>query len=179
MDQVTVISIFVLLFALLLPVLANLLHAHPRWFAAAKYAILGVYILANLYETILFRTVSADYRAEWELLWSYRESLSFPDGLMSLFNGTVEVTRPVLLEEIVLKILLYIPLGYLLPFIFERLKSWHVVAIALGCSILTEASQLVFKIGWFEFDDMLNNTLGSIIGLLLYWGVVRHGMNRE
>lgn len=178
MDQVTIISLFVLAFALLLPVLANSLRRHPRWFAAAKYVILGVYILANLHETLLFRAVRPDYKAEWELLWSYRESLAFPDGLMSLLRGTVEVVRPALLEEIILNILLYIPLGYLLPFVFGKLKPWQVVAIAFGCSALTEVIQLVGKIGWFEFDDMLNNTMGCVIGLLMYRYIVdRHRSN--
>lgn len=178
MDQVTVISIFVLVFALLLPVLANGLRRHSRWFTVAKYVILGVYIAANLYETILFRPVQANYRAEWELLWSYRESLAFPDGWRSLFNGTVEVIRPLLLEEIILNILLYIPLGYLLPFMFEKLKPWQVVAIAFMCSALTEVTQLICKIGWFEFDDMLNNTFGCVIGLLIYRSVIWRRIRR-
>lgn len=177
------ISIFVLVFALLLPVLANGMRRHPRWFAAAKYAILGVYIIANLYETILFRAVKSDYKAEWELLWSYRKSLAFPDGIMSLLRGTVEVVRPALLEEIILNILLYIPLGYLLPFVFEKLKPWQVVVIAFLCSVLTEVTQLVCKIGWFEFDDMLNNTFGCVIGLLIYrsviWRRLRHLSDAE
>ena len=157
----------------------NVMRRHPRWFAAAKYVILSVYSIANLYETILFRTVRANYKAEWELLWSYRESLAFPDGLMSLINGTVEVTRPALLEEIILNILLYVPLGYLLPFIFEKLKPWQVVAIAFCCSALTEVTQLVCKIGLFEFDDMLNNTMGCVIGLLIYKCIIRRRVRKS
>lgn len=134
MDLVTTISLIVLLAALLLPVLAQLLRRHPRWFAAAKYIIFGVYILANLYETLLFRGVRANYQAEWFRLWSYRESLAFPDGLKSLFLGTVEVTRPALLEEIILNIFLYIPMGYLLPSVFEKLKPWHVLLTGFVCS---------------------------------------------
>ena len=80
MDQVTIISLFVLAFALLLPVLANGMRRHPRWFAAAKYVILGVYILANLHETLLFRAVQPNYQAEWQLLWSYRDPWRSPTG---------------------------------------------------------------------------------------------------
>ncbi len=168
MDLVTAVSVIVLLSALLLPVLAHLLQAHPRWFRAAKYGILGVYALANLYETLLFRPVQGSRRAKGELLWSYRKSLDFPDGVMSLFRGTVQVASPALLEEIVLNILLYVPLGYLLPFIFPKLKEWQVILIAFVCSALTEVTQLVGRIGLFEWDDMLNNTLGCAVGLLIY-----------
>ena len=169
----TIISVFVLLFALLLPVWAYLLQKHPRLFATAKYTFLGVYIIANLYETILFRTVKPDAPVKLELLWSYRESLTFPDGLLGLLAGTVVIANPALLEEIILNVLLYIPLGYLLPFTFDKLKPWQIILIGMSCSVLTEVTQLVCRIGWFEFDDMLNNTMGCIIGLLMHWCIVR------
>ena len=57
MDQVTAISIFVLWFALMLPAISQLLSRKPRLLKLAKYFIFGVYVLANLYETILFRAV--------------------------------------------------------------------------------------------------------------------------
>lgn len=176
MDQVTGISLFVLLFALFLPVLAHGLRRHPRWFATAKYVILGVYVLANLYETILFRDPYPHRIAEWQLFWSYREALVLPDGLKSLFNGTVQIANPYLLKQIIHNILLYIPLGYLLPFTFCKLKPWQAIPIAVICSALTETTQLVFRIGLFEFDDMLHNTLGCVIGLLMYKWIIRRQM---
>lgn len=172
-DQVTNISLAVLLTALLLPVLAHFLRAYPRWFGAAKYGILAGYAIVNLYETLLFREVQSTPSVEGRLFWSYRKSLAFPEGIMSLFNGTVEIVKPVLLESIVLNILLYVPLGYLLPFVFRKLRGWQVVLIAFLCSAVTEVTQFVFRIGLFEWDDMLNNTLGCVIGLLIYSCIVR------
>ena len=187
MDQVTSISLFVLAFALCLPLLSQLLSRRPRLLAAAKYFIFAVYVLANLYETILFRAVMPQAVAKWQPLWSYRESLAFDGGplgaLSRLVNGGVRdglaaahVTNWSLLKEIVLNILLYVPLGYLLPFTWPRLGRtrsgrgipWRVVGIGFVCSALTEITQLAFKIGWFEFDDMINNTLGCLLGCVLY-----------
>ncbi len=179
MDQVTAISAFVLAFALMLPALTRLLSRWPRLFTAAKYAILAVYVLANLYETILFRPVKPGMTAEFELLWSYREALNIADGLA--------VSDMELLVEILLNVLLYIPMGYLLPFVWpglrpkrgRRLVSGRIVAIGFACSVLTELAQLIFRIGLFEFDDMLNNTLGCLIGCVLYEIIQRRHDKRE
>ena len=188
MDQVTSISLFVLLFALFLPILTQLLSRRPRLYAATKYFILGVYVLANLYETILFRTVMPETIAKLQPFWSYRESLEFSGGpwgaLALLMNGElgVHIENRQLLKEIILNILLYIPLGYLLPYVWpglagKRLISWRVVGIGFLCSAATELTQLVFRIGWFEFDDMINNTGGCLIGCALY-ALVRRRIER-
>ena len=60
----------------------------------------------------------------------------------------------------------------LLPFTWcwfrsERLLSVRVILVGFVCSALTEITQLVFRIGLFEFDDMINNTLGCAVGCLL------------
>lgn len=183
MDQITAISLFVLLFALALPGLSHRLSRHPRLLAATKYVIFGMYVLANLYETILFRGAMPQPTAMLQPLWSYRESLALTGGVAGALRGLltgaggVVVTNPGLLEEIILNILLYVPLGYLLPFTWpglaghkrpEPLLMWRVVLIGFVCSAATEVSQLVFRIGLFEFDDMINNTLGCALGCLIY-----------
>lgn len=123
-------------------------------------------MLANLYETLLFRAVTPDYRIELELLWSYREALALEPALT--------VTSVGLFEEIILNILLYIPLGYLLPYTWQRFFEkgrrvpWLVIGIGFLCSVLTESAQLMLRIGLFELDDMLNNTMGAAIGCVLY-----------
>lgn len=75
--------------------------------------------------------------------------------------------------QIILNILLYIPLGYLLRFTFPRIKAWQVIAIGCAMSALTETTQLVFRLGLFEWDDMIDNTLGTVIGVICYWGMKR------
>ena len=199
MDQVTSITVFVVAFALCLPLLTRLMKPYPRLLRVAKYIIFGVYVAANLYETILFRTPNDAIPVKWKLLWSYRASLSFEtlygEGwrvlIQSLLNGTgvtLRVTNLKLLEEILLNILLYIPLGYLLPFLWPRLAAkrgagsgitgWRVVLIGFTASLLTELTQLTFRIGWFELDDIMNNTLGCMLGFVLYRYVVNRAQRK-
>ena len=169
MDQITVISVCVVAFALLLPAFTQRFSRNPKLFRKIKYVIFGVYILANLYETILFRNVREEGVVKLIPFWSYAESISMSGGL--------KITNGPLLEQIVLNILLYIPLGHLLPFIWPKLQkgivSWKVVLIGLICSAATELSHLIFRIGWFEFDDMINNAMGCLIGCVMYGMICR------
>lgn len=63
--------------------------------------------------------------------------------------------------DIVLNILLFIPLGCLLG-------TKQAIAIGLSLSIGIESIQFIFRLGYCELDDVLNNTIGAAIGALLY-----------
>lgn len=167
MDQVKAITVFVLGFALLLPMLSLLRLRLPRCFAAAKWVILVVYAAAYLQETLLFRDAMASAVWRWEPLWSYRKALALPQGFEGLLRGVVKITDGQMLSLILLNILLFVPMGYLLPFFF-RLKGWQVLLTGLGVSAMTEAIQLLGRIGWCETDDIINNMLGCLLGLAIW-----------
>ena len=174
MDQVRSISIFVLTVGISLPFLSLLLRDRPRERKIIGFLMLLVYVYGNLSETLIGRTVSEEIKAHFDLFWSYREAFSWTaEGL--------EVSKPTMLVQIILNVLLYIPLGYLLSFIWgERFYDagrwrglWRTVQVGFLCSLLTELTQLVFRLGLFEFDDMLHNTLGAALGYILYRSVMR------
>lgn len=68
-------------------------------------------------------------------------------------------------------LLLFIPFGVFVALTFWTLwgrcgKFWFSLLWGFSCSLLIELTQLVFKIGFFEVDDILMNTLGSLLGYL-------------
>lgn len=42
------------------------------------------------------------------------------------------------------------------------------VLIGFFCSLLIETVQLITHLGWFELDDLLNNTIGCVLGVIFY-----------
>ena len=108
--------------------------------------LLAAYILFILMETVLGRE-SGVGRVELVPFWSY--------------------SHPELRMEIVLNYILFIPLGCLLHLCFGEKFGLRVVIAGLLLSVSIEIVQLVFRIGLFEFDDMIGNTLGCLIGAVV------------
>ncbi|SHJ21981.1 VanZ like family protein [Parasporobacterium paucivorans DSM 15970] len=66
-------------------------------------------------------------------------------------------------------ILVFIPFGLLVPVISIQKRGFLFVAfMAFGFSLLVEAVQLILKIGCFDVDDLLMNTIGGCIGYLIF-----------
>lgn len=61
------------------------------------------------------------------------------------------------------------PFGSLLPFVRERKTNFFSVLFATFCfSMSIESLQLIFRLGVFDVDDLLLNTIGGVIGYFGY-----------
>jgi len=68
-------------------------------------------------------------------------------------------------RNIILNILLFIPLGFLLPLWSNAFRIfWKTYLSGFLLTSLIEGIQLLSKRGIFELDDIFNNALGTIIG---------------
>lgn len=66
-------------------------------------------------------------------------------------------------------ILMCIPLGILLPLGFRKLRRPQLCILAgMLFSITLEVLQLVTQRGYFQLDDMVTNTLGTVLGWLVW-----------
>lgn len=68
-------------------------------------------------------------------------------------------------RNIILSILLFIPLGFLLPLWSEKFqKVWRTVLCGFVFIFTIELVQLISLLGVFDVNDLINNTLGILVG---------------
>lgn len=133
-------------------------------YALSASILFEYYYLIALY-TIVFRSVYATPQYHLELFWSYQQAIDGSSYLM---------------YEIVLNYIMFIPVGLLFPVVLasvgqilpilrgERHRFFLVVLIAFISSAFIECSQLILRRGLFEFDDIIGNVAGAMIGYGLY-----------
>ncbi len=68
--------------------------------------------------------------------------------------------------NIVGNIVLLVPLGFLLPFIFKQLNWKSSLIVAILSALFIELLQSMLHIGIFDIDDVILNALGCMMG---YW----------
>jgi len=63
----------------------------------------------------------------------------------------------------------FVPFGFFLPVFAERCRRFlNTLLYSFELSLLVELIQLVTKVGSFDVDDIILNTLGGAIGYVLY-----------
>lgn len=71
-------------------------------------------------------------------------------------------------------ILGFIPMGIFLPSLFKKCKrGWVVVLYGFELSLFIECLQLLFKVGSFDVDDVILNTIGVALGYFVYFIIRR------
>ena len=97
----------------------------------------------------------------------------FTEGISSAFSQ-ISIVRPEDLSQFYLNMALFVPIGYLLPYVFRWFRARVRIRPVLCClllSLVVENLQLVTRRGMYDFDDIISNTLGGWIGQLLYIAV--------
>ena len=102
-----------------------------------------------------------------------REGFPKPSINFIPFSTILElVGSGLFLKQIVGNIILFIPMGFLLPFIWQMARDFlKAVLIGLFISLTVESTQLLvsdymYKV--FDVDDILLNTIGTAMGWLIY-----------
>ncbi len=156
---------------------------NPKRYKLLPLVFFLIYMAGNFYLTIFSRQLNSIYDVRLDLLGSYGESLKLDTGLSAIIrdiyhNGLtsglsgIHIQSKAGLEQIILNVLLYVPMGYLIPLVFPPLgrngRLGFAVVLCLLCSVATEMTQYRMHLGYFDVDDILNNTMGAIIGAILY-----------
>ena len=115
--------------------------------------LLTVYLGVVFASTVFTRTPDGIWHYELIPFWSWREVL---------------IGNTYMLTEIVLNVILFIPTGILIPVVLHRrIRWWQGLLLGVLLSAVIEISQLVLCRGLFEWDDMIHNGVGCMVGCVM------------
>ena len=134
-----------------------------RWIWSVAFALYGALMLWLLFD-----------RVGYDPGVPYPEQLKFnlvPLHTIRLFWDALQshTYRTAAVVNLGGNVIMFIPLGFLLPRVFPRLeKWWKVLAAAIGIVTAVELVQLVTLLGTCDIDDLILNLLGAIMGYSIH-----------
>lgn len=126
-----------------------------RFFRKVPMLTLIAYVLLNLTMTLLCRTPGTHSQVTLSLLEPFQRAAARPEEAFSILEGLFQ------------NVLLFLPLGYLLPMACPRIKNPLALLAGSLFTAAIELCQLVFGMGWFDVNDLLYNVIGMLCGLIL------------
>ena len=100
----------------------------------------------------------------------YQYNLVLFDEIKRYFRYREQVGNWIFFRNIMGNVVGFIPLGTFWPYVFPKMKNPVLVTlVCLEWSLVIEITQLVFKIGSFDVDDLLLNTAGGLLGCIIYY----------
>lgn len=179
MQKCFYLGAFVLLVMFLVPQGAKLLRT-PRATTRYKYTLLSIYLGGILWLTLFNRWELDVSSYRFKPFYVVRQLLNCWFGFQKIAAATCRAVfknsanlwdskSATPIEDLLLNITLYMPLGFLLPYIWPKLNFWKTTFIGFLLSISIEVTQYVAHWGCCDIDDIINNTLGTCIGYGCFW----------
>ena len=83
------------------------------------------------------------------------------------------------LKNLLGNIISFIPFGFLLPIVYKKFSSAiRVLSMGFASILLIETFQFFTKLGSFDVDDIILNTIGIVCGYLVFWVTNRILVNK-
>ena len=149
------------------------------------FGVFAAYIFVYAYLVFLSRSASEQYLVHIDPFADLQKAIDtdyglfdfivaiFKEGIQQAFSH-IHVVKFEDVTQVYMNMMLYVPMGYLLPYVFEFFRSGSRLRTVFACfviSFVTENLQLIFRRGLYDMDDLLANTLGGLIGHMLFISV--------
>lgn len=141
-----------------------------------------VYLGAVAYVAFLSRQAADDYLIHINLYKNLTSAIHIDFGILGLINAIftqgfsaalqhVQIYSLESINQVYLNIVMFVPMGYLLPYVFDwyrRHIRFRTVVTCFLASLLIENLQLITKLGFYDMDDIFSNTFGGFVGQWFY-----------
>ncbi len=108
----------------------------------------------------------------WIIVFKFNISFSYIENDRSVnlipYLEPFILNKPMNYWEIILNIFIFLPLGIYAGVLFKKWRFGEKLLLFFSISFLCEISQFIFGIGAFDITDLINNTLGGLIGLFIF-----------
>ena len=129
--------------------------------------------LANKKKSKAFLVVFGVYLAllVWCILFKFSlrpEEIPHLRGINLIpYAASVVVNGKVQISEIIENMLVFLPFGLCISAFYPDSEIQNRILLASGLSLFFEVTQYIFAIGASDITDVIDNTLGAVIGILL------------
>jgi glycopeptide antibiotics resistance protein len=129
-----------------------------------KMLIFIIYILALIYFMFF-----AEILGRTDVVTAYRYNLVPLKEIKRFLYYHRQLGLAAVIANLAGNVIAFMPFGFCLPLVFgHRVRFIQCVLYTFGLSLAIEITQLLCKVGTFDVDDLILNTLGGILGFAVF-----------
>lgn len=111
----------------------------------------------------------------WIIVFKFNVQFSYMGNMRSInlipFSESLIINGKLHFSEIIMNVVIFLPLGIYIGILFKRWIIGKKLFLFFLISLICEGFQFILGVGASDITDIINNTLGGIIGLMIYKGI--------
>ena len=85
------------------------------------------------------------------------------------FSGSIVVNGKLYINEIINNILVFVPIGIYTCMLKQEWSITKKISVAFFISLAVEVLQFILAIGATDITDLIGNTIGGVIGIVIFY----------
>lgn len=139
---------------------------HKKWISALSYILLIIYIIT----AVILLFLSPYRQAAYEINSAGTNPYNIIPfkTITDYIKASSYINQSIWMSNLFGNVLAFFPLGIFLPWLFKRFMGfWRTVSFVFLATSSVEILQFGTRVGSFDIDDIILNTIGGAIGYLL------------
>lgn len=115
-------------------------------------------------------------------LWEISEHMraTFIPFFLRQPDTQVGETMGIWILEYFMNIAMFFPFGFLFSIMFNEKKRYkNAIVLGIILTVVLELTQCISKLGVLELDDIVANTLGTVLGAFLHYKIKKYILNKR
>lgn len=142
-----------------------LTKTHRKWIDRISKILFVIYLLVLAYFLFLSERYGRSYTRR-----EYHYNLTLFKEIIRFMKYRREIGLEGFVVNIFGNVLAFAPFGYVLAIINVRSrKLLNIALLSMEFSLTIEITQLLLRVGTFDVDDLLLNTVGGVLGYIAFY----------
>ncbi|MCM3573928.1 MULTISPECIES: VanZ family protein [Mesobacillus] len=139
---------------------------YKKWISAISYTLFIAYIIIAV--ILLFLSPYRQAAYELNSAGSNPYNIIPFKTITDYIKASSHINQNIWMSNLFGNVLAFFPMGVFLPWLFKRfIGFWRTTSTVFLATLTVEILQFATRVGSFDIDDIILNTLGGAIGYLL------------
>ena len=117
---------------------------------------------------IIYFLIFSDWYGRGDVMSEYRYNLVLFREIKRFWNYRDQVGMFAMFTNLFGNVIIFMPFGFFMPMASRYRSFFTTVFYSFGLSLCVETFQLITKVGSFDVDDLLLNTIGGHAGYVIF-----------
>ncbi len=133
-----------------------------------KFRIVGKILFVLYVAFIIYFLIFSDWYGRTGEMQEYRYNLVLFQEIKRFWEYRHQVGFFAMFTNLFGNVIIFMPFGFFMPMASKYRSFLATTFSSFGLSLCVETFQLVTKVGSFDVDDLLLNTIGGVAGYLVF-----------
>lgn len=133
-----------------------------------RIRVIGKILFVLYVAFIVYFLIFSDWYGRTGVMQEYRYNLVLFQEIKRFWEYRAQLGTFAMFTNLFGNVLIFVPFGFFMPMASKHRSFFSTLFYSFGLSLCVETFQLLTRVGSFDVDDLFLNTIGGVVGYIIF-----------